>query len=200
MGSTLNPDNRTITEAEVANLAQLATKRKYNRFDDARALQLRIREKLTYEEIAERLDTTTAHVQTRIKKFLSFLEDPGNLYAYQENKPDLLEAIELKLLSYLADLLNSGKCTSVKDVSLALKVVGDMTRLNKGESTANVSVLLKSIQEAHIDPLSTGQTACPEKLSSNGSSTPTELPKESSSMPISSPEPIVTLPSPDLPR
>lgn len=155
MGSTLNPDQRTITEAEVANFAKQVTKRKYNRFDDAKALQLRIREKLTYEEIAERMDAPYSHVHERINRFLKFLEDPGNLYAYQHNKPDLLEAIELKLLAYLADLLNDKKCTSVKDLSLALKVVGDMVRLNKGESTSNTMVLLKSITEAHEDPLNT---------------------------------------------
>ncbi len=154
MGSTSHSDNAAFTESEIATFSTQVTKQKYVKFDHARALQLRIREKLTYEEIAERLNTTPAHVCNSLKKFLKYLEEPGDLYAYQENKPDLLETMELKLLTYLHDLLSDKKCASVKDVSLALKVVSELVRLNKGQSTSNVSVLLKSIEEAHQDPLS----------------------------------------------
>lgn len=201
MGSTSQPDSDTFTEPEIATFSKQITKQKYVKFDHARALQLRIREKLTYDEIAERLNTTTAHVHTSLKKFLKYLEEPGDLYAYQENKPDLLETMELKLLTYLSDLLNDRKCASVKDISLALKVVSELARLNKGQSTSNVSVLLKSIEEAHKDPLSTNKAAeCPtpqnESLNSSGSLTQTETPKASSN-PMDSPEPIATLPSLD---
>jgi hypothetical protein len=199
MGSNLQPDNRTITESEIATFSNQVTKQKYVKFDHARALQLRIREKLTYEEIAERLNTTPAHVCNSLKKFLKYLEEPGDLYAYQENKPDLLETMELKLLTYLHDLLSEKKCASVKDVSLALKVVSELVRLNKGQSTSNVSVLLKSIEEAHQDPLSTASSkmetvVCPENSSSSGSSTSAETPKVLSN-PTDSPAPIATLPS-----
>lgn len=201
MGSTSHSDNAAFTESEIATFSTQVTKQKYVKFDHARALQLRIREKLTYEEIAERLNTTPAHVCNSLKKFLKYLEDPGDLYAYQENKPDLLETMELKLLTYLHDLLGEKKCASVKDVSLALKVVSELVRLNKGQSTSNVSVLLKSIEEAHQDPLSTASSkmetvVCPEKSNSSGSSTSLDAPKASSN-PTDSPEPIATKPSSD---
>ena len=203
MGSTTPQDEHTITEQDVTALSTLDTpakKQKYVRFDHARAVTLRLREKLTYKQIAQRMNTTEAHVVNSLKKFYAFLEEPGNLYAYRDNKSDLLETMEYRLLVYLSDLMNDKKCASVKDIALALKVVNELGRLERGQSTSNVSVLLKSIEEAHKDPLSRNITqeveACPEKSPSNGSSTPTASPLESSD-PANSPEPTATLPSND---
>ena len=58
MGSTSQSDNEAFTEPEIAKFSNQVTKQKYVKFDHARALQLRIRDKLTYDEIAERLNTT----------------------------------------------------------------------------------------------------------------------------------------------
>lgn len=203
MGSTTPQDEHTITEQDVTALSTLNTpakKQKYVRFDHARAVTLRLREKLTYKQIAQRMNTTEAHVVNSLKKFYAFLEEPGNLYAYRDNKSDLLETMEYRLLVYLSDLMNDKKCASVKDIALALKVVNELGRLERGQSTSNVSVLLKSIEEAHKDPLSRNITqeveACPEKSSSNGSSTPTDDHSVSTDQ-MNSPEPTVTLPSND---
>lgn len=203
MGSTTPQDEHTITEQDVTALSTLDTpakKQKYVRFDHARAVTLRLREKLTYKQIAQRMNTTEAHVVNSLKKFYAFLEEPGNLYAYRDNKSDLLETMEYRLLVYLSDLMNDKKCASVKDIALALKVVNELGRLERGQSTSNVSVLLKSIEEAHKDPLSRNITqeveACPEKSPSSGSSTPTASPLESPD-PTNSPEPTATLPSND---
>ena len=203
MGSTTPQDEHTITEQDVTALSTLNTpakKQKYVRFDHGRAVTLRLREKLTYKQIAQRMNTTEAHVVNSLKKFYAFLEEPGNLYAYRDNKSDLLETMEYRLLVYLSDLMNDKKCASVKDIALALKVVNELGRLERGQSTSNVSVLLKSIEEAHKDPLSRNITqeveACPEKSPSNGSSTPTASHLESPD-PTNSPEPTATLPSND---
>ena len=203
MGSTTPQDEHTITEQDVTALSTLDTpakKQKYVRFDHARAVTLRLREKLTYKQIAQRMNTTEAHVVNSLKKFYAFLEEPGNLYAYRGNKSDLLETMEYRLLVYLSDLMNDKKCASVKDIALALKVVNELGRLERGQSTSNVSVLLKSIEEAHKDPLSRNITqeveACPEKSPSNGSSTPTDD-HSVLSAPTNSPEPTATLPSND---
>ena len=203
MGSTTPQDEHTITEQDVTALSTLNTpakKQKYVRFDHARAVTLRLREKLTYKQIAQRMNTTEAHVVNSLKKFYAFLEEPGNLYAYRDNKSDLLETMEYRLLVYLSDLMNDKKCASVKDIALALKVVNELGRLERGQSTSNVSVLLKSIEEAHKDPLSRNITqeveACPEKSPSSGSSTPTDD-HSVLSAPTNSPEPTATLPSND---
>ena len=157
MASTTQSDDQALTEQDVTALSTLdtpATKQKYVRFDHARAVTLRLREKLTYKQIAQRMNTTESHVVNSLKKFYAFLEEPGNLYAYRDNKSDLLETMEYRLLVYLSDLMNDKKCASVKDIALALKVVNELGRLERGQSTSNVSVLLKSIEEAHKDPLS----------------------------------------------
>ena len=205
MASTTQSDDQALTEQDVTALSILDTpakKQKYVRFDHARAVTLRLREKLTYKQIAQRMNTTEAHVVNSLKKVYAFLEEPGNLYAYRDNKSDLLETMEYRLLVYLSDLMNDKKCASVKDIALALKVVNELGRLERGQSTSNVSVLLKSIEEAHKDPLSRNTTqeeaACPEKSPSSGSSPQTENQPESlSNTPTNSPEPIVTPPLPD---
>ena len=78
MGSTTPQDEHTITEQDVTALSTLDTpakKQKYVRFDHARAVTLRLREKLTYKQIAQRMNTTEAHVVNSLKKFYAFLED-----------------------------------------------------------------------------------------------------------------------------
>lgn len=195
MGSNDQFDLDTFTETEVATFSTQVTeeKQKYTKVDHALAVRMRVKDKLTYNEIGARLGTTGPYIAKVVGKFLDLLENPGSLYAYQENKPDLLEAMELKLLTYLNDLLKDNKKASVKDISLALKVVSELVRLNKGQSTSNVSVLLKSIEEAHQDPLSTGNT-CPEKSSSSGSLEPMESPKALPSTVMDSPDLTVTPP------
>lgn len=200
MASTTQSDDQALTEQDVTALSTLDTpakKQKYVRFDHARAVTLRLREKLTYKQIAQRMNTTESHVVNSLKKFYAFLEEPGNLYAYRDNKSDLLETMEYRLLVYLSDLMNDKKCASVKDIALALKVVNELGRLERGQSTSNVSVLLKSIEEAHKDPLSRNTTqevdTCPEKSLSSGSSPQTANPPESpSNTPTNSPETTVT--------
>ena len=204
MSSTSNSNETAITEAEVAKFEQQVTKTRRTRkqFDHARAVQLRIRERLTYDEIAERMDTTRAVVCTNIHKFLKYLEGdsddvPGNLYAYQANKPDLLETVEYKLLDTVYDILSTGRTPPLKDVALALKTIHEIRRLEAGQSTSNVSVLLKSIEEAHQNPLSIESKQCPtpnDTSISNGPSTPLESPPSSPLQPDSI-SPTVTPPS-----
>ncbi len=118
--------------------------------DLPRALQLRLQYRLTYEEIGKRLGCTEHTVSQALQRFLKFVKDPTELEAYRQQKGDLLESIEYKLLTVVANLLeNPSPKTSIKDLAVALKLVGDMVRLHRGQSTENVSVLVKAIEEAN---------------------------------------------------
>ena len=186
MGTRHRKPKQAFTEDDVASLGHhikhlndFDTRAK--RVDTAKALHMRLKEQLTYGEIGERLGVSAIAVRANLTKFLELIEDPGELKAYQEGKPDLLEAMELKLFNFMKDSLNgknAGK-TSLKDISLALKVVADLTRLYNNQSTANVSVLMNSIKEAHQSPVAVPEgKACPQNSNLNGTSTPTEpLPK-----------------------
>jgi transcriptional regulator with XRE-family HTH domain len=192
--------DKAITDADVAELATavqrnitLGPRRK---FDMAKALSLRIREKLTYPEIAQRLGVTESTVQVQLHKFLKFIEDPGELAAYRENKSDLLEAMELKLLYFLQDrMLALNPRDGVKDISQALKVVAELKRLEAGQSTSNVSIFLKSIEEAHApEPVVDAvEVTCLEQPNSSGTTNPTE-PSLISSPSAQSPDEIVKTP------
>ena len=174
MGTT---KDQAITDADVVDLAtavqrniSLGPRRK---FDMAKALSLRIREKLTYPEIAERMGVTESTVHVQLKKFLKFIEDPGELAAYRENKADLLESMELKLLYYLQErMIAQNPRDSVKDIAGSLKILAELKRLEAGQSTSNVSIFLKSIEEAHAPEtvVEAVEVTCLEPPNSSGTS------------------------------
>jgi hypothetical protein len=144
------PTRRVITDHDVAQLAAAVQKPPNARLDAAKMVSLRIRHRKTNIEIAELMDCDPATVARVINKFMRFVEDPGELEAYRQNKPDLFEAMELKVLSLLNERLNDPTYKpSVKDLTNAMKVLVETRRLETGQSTDNVAVFVKSIENAH---------------------------------------------------
>jgi hypothetical protein len=143
------PTKRIITDHDVAQLAAAANKAPA-KLDAAKMVSLRIRHRKTNEEIAELMDCHPITVGRVINKFMRFVEDPGELEAYRQNKPDLFEAMELKVLSLLNERLNDKDYKpSIKDLTNAMKVLVETRRLETGQSTDNVAVFVKSIENAH---------------------------------------------------
>ena len=144
------PTRRVITDQDVAQLAeQVPTRINNTRVDIAKMVSLRLRGK-THDEIAEIIGCARETVTRSIAKFSKFVEDPTELAAYRENKPDFFEGVELKVLSMLEQRLSDPTYKPpVKDLAAAMKVLVEMRRLETGQSTDNIAVFTKSIEDAH---------------------------------------------------
>jgi predicted DNA-binding protein YlxM (UPF0122 family) len=108
------------------------------KIDINKALQLRLKKGLSYAEIDEYFGTSNGVAHSALQRFTNMLVDRGELEVYKSNKGAILESIELQLLSDISDEGKREKA-SLNNVAYALGQVSSMTRLEKGQSTANVA-------------------------------------------------------------
>jgi hypothetical protein len=109
---------------------------------------MRIRDGLTYEDIAQRLKCPTSLVYKSLQNFVSFCASPETLKAYQENKISLFEEGERLVFTRLVQAVDG---MSNRDLISALDLLTKHVRLLKGESTANVGLLVGVLEEVHKD-------------------------------------------------
>ena len=119
-----------------------------NRINLGQALSLRIKDGLTYQEIGERLGCAPSYVYTRLRDFLYVCANPEALRAYQEHKVTLFE--EAERLLFLKVIENSPGMAN-RDLLTAFDLITKHTRLLRGESTANVGLLVGVLEEVHKD-------------------------------------------------
>lgn len=104
------------------------------KIDIEEALKLRIKHKLSFEEIAKRFDCSAQAVQQRLSKFLAILKDPDELQAYEENKSAILSSIEIEMLQKMLDPETLQKA-SLNNTAYAFQQVFNANRLTKGQAT-----------------------------------------------------------------
>jgi predicted transcriptional regulator len=144
------PTRRVITDQDVAQLVERGQAARAGKLDVAKMVSLRLRHNKTHEEIAEIVGCTRETVGKALGKFIKFVEDPTELAAYRENKPDFYEGVELKVLGMLEQRLSDPTYKPpIKDLAAAMKVLVEMRRLETGQSTDNIAVFTKSIEDAH---------------------------------------------------
>lgn len=121
---------------------------KSQKIDVSRALKLRLQGN-TFEEIGKVFDCTGSAVHQALSAFESFINklQPGQLTAYSEERANLFNVVEQHLTESLLDGDALAKA-SLNNRAYALKVIHEARRLESGQSTANVSVLGKLIQQA----------------------------------------------------
>jgi len=105
-----------------------------SKIDIIKALKLRLKNKLTYQEIADQLGCSKQAVQQRLQKFISLTSDPQAIQAYEECKPELLSAVENELLSKLLDQDKLEKA-NLNNVAYAFTQIHTANRLERGKST-----------------------------------------------------------------
>lgn len=113
-----------------------------NKIDIAVALEMRLKKGMTFQAIADHFKCHKSAVHQRLRNFLTILQSPEALKAFQNSKQDILSAVEFKLISQLLDA-NKLKDASVNNIAYALQNVFNMNRLEKGESTANIAHALR---------------------------------------------------------
>jgi hypothetical protein len=146
MGST-RKTRQPITEDDVATLAASAPTSTTH--DVAKMVQLRMRGN-SLAKVGEIMGVHKTTVERVTTRFLNYLMNPEDLKRYRESKPDLFESTELKLLDFLNERLDDPTYKPpLKDIANAMKVVVELRRLETGQSTDNVAVFVKSIEQAH---------------------------------------------------
>jgi hypothetical protein len=130
-------------------LAEREEKQVSKRIDVPKALKLRIQGN-TYEEIAKIFGCSRQAIAQSLDKFESFLIEsgqPGILSAFQDNRGQLLNAMEFRMMRSLVDEDAISKA-SLNNRAYAFEKIHQARRLEEGKSTENVSVLGKLILSA----------------------------------------------------
>jgi len=119
--------------------AQKTEPKVYGRVDINKALKLRFKNDLSYQEIGKQLGVTGDAVHKRLKKFKKLLSDPAATKAYEENKANFLSAAEQELLVHLVDDKKI-KDASLNNVAYAFQQVSNFNRLAQDKSTSNLDI------------------------------------------------------------
>ena len=135
-------DNKKTNDRSISN------SRTGEHIDIGKALTLRLRNDLSYGAIAKQLNCAKSSIYARLKPFEKMLSDPAADQTYDDNRNLLLNAVERQLVTDMLDE-DKRKSASLNNTAYAAKTVFEMRRLDKGESTANIShhVLSEKISE-----------------------------------------------------
>lgn len=109
-----------------------------NRIDVTKAFELRFKNKLSFQQIADIFQVSKQAVKERIDKFTKFIPDIDELETYRINKADILEAVQLKHVEALHDPERIKKA-SLNNVAFAFKEVNNAIRLERDEPTQNIA-------------------------------------------------------------
>jgi len=103
------------------------------------ALRLRLVNKLTYQDIADKLGVCKQSVHTAIKRFEALIREPEEIEAYRKSKADLLDSAELMMLEKISDGETIAKA-SLNNAAYTFSQLHQAGRLERGRSTANIDV------------------------------------------------------------
>ena len=108
-----------------------------NLVDLSKALTLRLHNGLSYQYIANHFNVSKQAIHQALKPFMQMLAYPEQRLAYKANKADLLEGVEMMLVS---DLVDSGRRekASLNNTAYATDKIHSMVRLARDQSTSNV--------------------------------------------------------------
>jgi hypothetical protein len=121
-----------------------------NTVDVSKALTLRLQNKLSYRQIATQLNVSKSAIWKRLKPFEQALKDPGTNHAYDDNRAMLLNALEMGIFESMVDGASLKKA-SFNNQAYGLKIISEARRLEKGESTANISHHHMTTEISEID-------------------------------------------------
>lgn len=103
----------------------------------------------SYGEIGAKYGIKRQTVAARLGRFRKLLLKHGDLDAFKAHEPDLLRAVDLRLLRAIVDKVDHRK-TTLGHLAFAKDKIFNHIRLLEGKSTANVATLTKLVLEAHL--------------------------------------------------
>ncbi len=113
-----------------------------NNLDLVKAVRLRLRRNLTYQEIADKLGVPKSTVYDRINEVLGLIDDPEANQAYHSNMVSMLRGAERVLIGHMLDPGRLKKA-SVNNLAYAFQQIHNARRLESGLSTENVDVMVQ---------------------------------------------------------
>ena len=125
------------------------------KLDVGKAYELRFTRGLSYAVIGKIFGCSAAVVQRVLVRFEKLIGNPQEVKAYDENRPQLLNAIEQRLVEDIGDETKRAKA-SLNNVAYALTQVSNLRRLEQGKATSHVAILALAAQQADKDD--TGDT------------------------------------------
>lgn len=111
---------------------------KHNKIDVARALKLRLKNGLSFDEIALHFSCSRQAVHQALRRFLHVLDHPEAIKAFEDSKAALLTVVEMKLLESLVDKDKLSKA-SLNNVAYAYDQIHKANRLEQDLSTSNIA-------------------------------------------------------------
>jgi predicted DNA-binding protein YlxM (UPF0122 family) len=106
-----------------------------NKIDIIEAFKLKFQHHLTYAEIAERFGVKAPSVHASLKRFMHILHNPEESATYEQNRTQILTAVEFRLVNQLANKKKI-KAASLNNIAYAVSQVNNMIRLEKGQATS----------------------------------------------------------------
>ena len=107
--------------------------------DIRKALRLRLKNHLSYREIAQQLGCSKDVVHTGLKPFMNVLNDTLAIEAFEESEAKLLSGAKMQMFTYMTDN-EVLKKASLNNLAYAYKEVDQVKRLEENRSTANINV------------------------------------------------------------
>ena len=120
--------------------------------DIRRALNLRMKNGLSYQAIGDKLGFHKTTIFKALKPFRALIKNPDQIAAYRENKATLIDSAQMELIGQIANKEKLKKAT-LGNVAYGISQLDNVARLERGQATANVNyhVLTESINELEAE-------------------------------------------------
>jgi DNA-binding Lrp family transcriptional regulator len=129
-----------------------------SRVDTSILFKMRYERKLSFGEIGRLTGLSTQAVHQRIGKFLKRLGEPEKVANYRDHKPEILEAVHLRLVEHMIDGDKLAKA-SINNLAFAARQIYDMHRLETNQSTVNLSSISHLIDQSHDASIKAGHNS-----------------------------------------
>ena len=103
---------------------------------------------LNMDEIGAKYGVSASAISQRLGRLADLVNNPEQSQAFTEHRADILDSVSLRVVGQMLNEKALGKA-SINNLAYAARQLYDMSRLERGESTANVSQLTAIIQAAH---------------------------------------------------
>jgi len=105
----------------------------------AKAFNMRIKNKLSYKQIADSLNVPKTTLYEALKPLLNLVENDQLSLAYADNRAEILNNVEFALVCDLANQEKREKA-SLNNTAYALAQVNKMRLLESGQATENIQL------------------------------------------------------------